>query len=276
MGNAKKIGFVDLYISEWHANNYPKWINEACEKLGVDYKVAYAWAKVDKSPVYGDTTDEWCAKFGAEKCETVEELCEKSDVILVLAPTNPEVHLEFAEKVLPFGKRTYIDKTFAPDLATAEKIFAIAKEHGTPFFSSSALRYATELDDSGDVTMISTFGGGSNLPEYIIHQAEMVIKSLKAEPLSVKAEKVGGEVIFTAKFEGGKEAALRFEPAYPFGFAEEKKDGSKRFTLVQSDSFGGLITDILKFFETGKVPFDPDETLKVMKLRDLCLEAAGL
>ena len=36
----KKIGFVDYYISEWHANNYPTWIKEACEKLGTEYKVA--------------------------------------------------------------------------------------------------------------------------------------------------------------------------------------------------------------------------------------------
>ena len=26
----KKIGFVDYYLSEWHANNYPAWIEEAC------------------------------------------------------------------------------------------------------------------------------------------------------------------------------------------------------------------------------------------------------
>ena len=63
----KKIGFVDYYISEWHANNYPKWIAEACERLGVEYKVAYAWAELDVSPVDGLTTDDWCKKFGAEK-----------------------------------------------------------------------------------------------------------------------------------------------------------------------------------------------------------------
>ena len=44
----KKIGFIDYYISEWHANSYPKWIEEANEALGTDYKVAYAWAEVDK------------------------------------------------------------------------------------------------------------------------------------------------------------------------------------------------------------------------------------
>ena len=41
----KKIGFVDYYISEWHANNYPAWIRQANEKLGTDYAVSYAWAE---------------------------------------------------------------------------------------------------------------------------------------------------------------------------------------------------------------------------------------
>ena len=32
--STKKIGFVDLYISEWHANNYPNWIKNAAEAMG--------------------------------------------------------------------------------------------------------------------------------------------------------------------------------------------------------------------------------------------------
>ena len=30
-----KIGLIDYMIDEWHANNYPAWIELACEKLGV-------------------------------------------------------------------------------------------------------------------------------------------------------------------------------------------------------------------------------------------------
>ena len=75
----KKIGFVDYFISEWHANNYPAWIERICAEMGVDYKVAYAWAELDSSPVSGVSTDEWCEKFGTERCASIEELCEKSD-----------------------------------------------------------------------------------------------------------------------------------------------------------------------------------------------------
>ena len=30
----KKIGFVDYYISEWHANNYPAWIERIAADMG--------------------------------------------------------------------------------------------------------------------------------------------------------------------------------------------------------------------------------------------------
>ena len=38
----KKIGFIDYYISEWHANNYVGWIHEITD----EYRVSYAWAEI--------------------------------------------------------------------------------------------------------------------------------------------------------------------------------------------------------------------------------------
>ncbi len=143
----KKIGFVDYYIDEWHANNYPIWIKKLCEQNDQEFVVAYAWAEVDRFNEADRSTAEWCKDFQVQQCNTLEELCEKSDYIIVLAPSNPEKHLEYAKKVLLYGKRTYIDKTFAPDYATAKEIFAIGKRYNTPFFTSSALRYAEELNE---------------------------------------------------------------------------------------------------------------------------------
>ena len=162
----KKIGFIDYYISEWHANNYPAWIEEMNEKEGRDYKIAYAWAELEVSPVDGRSTAEWCKAYGVEQCRTLEELCEKSDVLLILAPSNPEKHLQYAKTALTYGKRTYIDKTFAPDATEAEAIFEIAEAYNTPFFSSSALRYAAELDGITGNSMITT-GGGSSMWKWV-------------------------------------------------------------------------------------------------------------
>ena len=157
----KKIGFVDFYISEWHANNYPAWIKEESKKSSLDYEVAYFWAEQDVSPVDNVTSDEWSKTMGITRLDTIEELCEKSDVIVILAPSNPEKHLEYAKKVLPYKKRTYIDKTFAPDTDTTKEIFAIADKYSTPFFSTSALRYAEELNEFSNVKNLIIAGGVS-------------------------------------------------------------------------------------------------------------------
>ena len=102
----KTIGFVDYYINEWHANNYVGWIREASEKIGYDFEVKYAWAELECDPKGEMSTDEWCGKYGVTKCATIDELCEKSDYIIVLAPSNPETHLRYAEAVLKY-KKTY-------------------------------------------------------------------------------------------------------------------------------------------------------------------------
>ncbi|MBQ5770482.1 MAG: tRNA (guanosine(37)-N1)-methyltransferase TrmD, partial [Clostridia bacterium] len=52
-----KIGFIDFFLDEWHANNYPKWIKEQSEILGVPFKVAYAWE--DKAKEGGLSGKEW-------------------------------------------------------------------------------------------------------------------------------------------------------------------------------------------------------------------------
>ena len=106
-----KVGFIDYYLDEWHANHYPQLLQQ---KSGGRLEVAYAYGKID-SPITGKTSKQWCQEFGVQHCETVEEVVEKSDVLIVLSPDNCEMHEELCQKPLMSGKRTYVDKTFAPD-----------------------------------------------------------------------------------------------------------------------------------------------------------------
>ncbi len=269
----KTIGFVDYYISEWHANNYPNWIKQICDETGDDFCVKYAYAERYDSPVDGRNTDEWCAEFGVEKCDTIEELCEKADYILVLAPSNPEKHLNYAEKVLKAKKNTYIDKTFAPDYATAKKIFDIAKENGTAFFSSSALRYAPELNGIENCKSVITTGGGGNMPEYIIHQIEMVVKVLGAKAEKIKVDKQGEkQYIITVGFENDKQAVMIYAPNYGFALNAINAEGKNPNRVITSDFFKVLIADILRFYKTGETSFDIAQTLEAMKIRTGVIE----
>ncbi len=268
----KTIGFIDYYIGEWHANHYPQWVKDANEKLGTDYEVKYVWAEEDVSPVNGITTDQWCEKMGTEKCESIAELCEKSDVIMILAPTNPEKHLQYAKEALKCGKRTYIDKTFAPDLETAEEIFRVAKEYNAPFFSTSALRYADELEGFSGAKDIILTGGGSNFNEYAIHTVEMAVVLLKSPVEKVKVEALGDQRICRLVAKSGTEAAILYSA--PFGFAVSGKTNEGKYVRcdITSKFFVNLIAEVIRFYESGNLPFDSQETLEAMRVRDALLK----
>ena len=269
----KKIGFIDYYLSEWHANNYPNWIKKANEKLGTDFEVAYAWAELDKSPLDGITTDEWCKTFGAKKCDTIEELCEKSDYIIILAPSDPDTHLRYAEAALPFGKRTYIDKTFAPDYATAKKIFELGEKYNAPFFSTSALRYAEEFSELSGISNAIITGGGGNFHEYMIHPIEIFVSLFKDKVKKVRVESMGTHRLCKLVTEQGYEAAINYSPAYIYTVTAQMSEGIFCKKDATADFFVNLTEKIIGFFNTGKLPFDSAETLEVMKLRDALLEA---
>ena len=268
----RKIGFVDYYLSEWHANNYPAWIKAANEALGTDYEVAYAWAELETSPKDGVTTAQWCEKFGATACSTIEELCEKSDVILILSPSDPDKHLPYARAAFPFGKPTYIDKTFTPDLAQAKEIFAIAEKHGTPFFSTSALRYATELDDLKGCKRLAVTGGGGSAEEYVVHQIEMVTKTLGVGACKARAVQMGLLTMFEVAYDDERSATMSYCSGNPFTVLAD--NGTKPvWKQIRSDFFAALLRDIIRFYESGKTSFDVKETLEIMAIREASLKA---
>ena len=189
------------------------------------------------------------------------------------APSDPETHLRLAQAVLPFGKRTYIDKTFAPDLDTAKEIFAIAEKYNTPFFSSSALRYSDELAAFKDANNLIVTFGGSNFEEYIIHAVEMSVAVLKNPAKKVKVEHLGNHRLCNIVTENGSKAAIVYAKGQTYGMTADLADGTCSSQKMASPFFKNLTADILNFFETGNVSFDVQETLEVMRLRDALLKA---
>lgn len=269
----KKIGFIDYYISEWHASNYPTWYKQIKEETGVDYQVAYVWAEQDVSPVDNVTTDEWCKTYGAERCATIAELCEKSDVIVILAPSDPDKHLAYAKEALTYGKRTFIDKTFASSYADGKEIYDVAAAHNTPFFSASSLRYAEEIQNLGSVESAIFTCGGGDFEEYIVHPLEMMLNVIADEAVKVKTEFLGDQRLCRVTFKNGTESAVIFSPGYNFGINAKMSDGSFYCKEVLSDMFYHMIKDMVNFFEGNDCAFDTMQTLEIMRIRDALLKS---
>ena len=267
----KKIGIIDYFIDEWHSNTYLGLFEKANEELGLDFKIAYGYAEIDKEGRL--TTEEWCKKNNIIRCATIEELCEKSDNILILAPANPETHLKYAKIALSYGKTTYIDKTFAPDLETAKEIFAIAKKYNTKIFTSSALRYAEEIADFDNVKNIIITGGGRSLEEYVIHQIEMAVKLTKGKKADcVNVFNRDKQATVVIRF-GDKQATLNYSDSNcGFSVDVETENGCKYRKIEKGTEFYFLIKSILTFFETNTEPFEEQETLVILSIRDAILK----
>jgi len=272
----KKIGFVDYFFGNWHSMNYPVWMAEICEKEGYEFTASYAWAELDTSPVNGVKIDDWCEKFAAERCTSLEELCERSDVIIIMAPGAPEKHLQYAETVLRYGKPTFVDKTFAENLASAEKMFALAAAHGTPLFSSSALRYAPELEYCEGCRQVMTTGNGASLEEYIVHQIEMVVRKLGVGAAELCLMETGIQKTVHIRYSDDRAAMMHYAPTYlPFGIHMFGGDTKGLFFRIESEYFKSLTADILHFWDSGISPVPAQPTIEAIRIRDGVLHASA-
>ncbi len=265
-----KIGFIDYYLDEWHANNYPKMIKELSEGR---YEVSFAYGKID-NPIGGMTNKEWAEKNGIELLESIEEVIEKSDRLIVLSPDNPEMHEELCELPLKSGKLLYIDKTFAPDRKTAEKIFENAKAGNTKCYSSSALRFASELCDIDKKAIHKIYSEGPGEYEmYSIHQIEPIICLMESRAKQVMFTGESNHPSMIIMFEDGRCAQMYQTRNTPFRLTVEKEDGSSNIVQIKSNYFGLFLEELIRFFDTGIVPVPHEQTIDVIAVREAGLKA---
>ncbi len=257
-----KIGFIDYFLDEWHALNYPKFI---ADLYGDEFKVAYAYAEMDKPG--GMTTDEWCAQFGVERCNSISEVVEKSDCIIVLSPDNPERHLDLCREPLASGKRVYVDKTFALSKDIAKQIVEIGESNNTPFFSTSALRFSTELKDVNHegICFINSRGPGT-FGTYAIHQIEPIVVLMGSEVKRLMSVGSGPYESMIIEFSNGRRAVMSHYDwtGVDFEMLISYENGSTHRIPQMSDYFGNFIKALCTFFKTGEIFAEHDETISVM------------
>lgn len=265
-----KIGFIDYYLDEWHANNYPAWIREAS---GGEVEVAYAFGEID-SPKGGLTTEKWCETMGVQHCRTIEELIEKSDALIVLSPDNCERHEALCRLPLRSGKRTYVDKTFAPDYAAARRIFDMAEAGKTSCWSTSALRFAEEYAavDKQGISAVNSWGPG-DFETYVIHQLEPMMMLIGAPAKRVMALAREAWYTLVVEFADGRTGTISgFEKGSPFRMHFARSTENTQVT-VASDFFQAFIRELVRYFRTGVIPVPHEETLAIMAARGAGLEA---
>ena len=265
-----RIGFVDYKLENFHANVFLKAFRTQLKQRGATVSGCHAldeeggrtWAKKNDVPYFDDPT----------------QLNAAVDAYMILAPSNPEKHLELCQRVFQFGKPTYVAKTFAPDLATARTIFDLADKHNVPVQTTSALRYTNvQTHAKGrDVRHMTAWGGGSSFEEYAIHPVEMVISVMGSAVASLmrRGDAKYSQLLLNFDDDGGgnnsRTATVNVYAAEgtPFAAAVTDEKGTNLIEVQTSRLFIDTAAAVLDFLESAKPNIDRAESLTVRRILD--------
>lgn len=270
---AKRIGFVDDDLDNFHANTYLEAIRGPLAERG--YEVAGAYA------LQADRGKAWADEKGIPYHDSIDDLAAGVEAFAVLAPSTPETHLGLCQAVLPHGKATFVDKTFAPDTSTAERIFALADEYGTPIQTTSALRTTNIQAEVAqmDTLLVSVaqWAGGASFEEYGIHPVELAVSCLGLDPTRLTICGAAHHPTFTLEFTDGRTATIDFNAREYVPFAAVLTSDKSCKVMVVDD--GRLFVDaasaILDFYDAGEALVPRDETLAVMRVLDAARNPAA-
>ncbi|MHB0936056.1 MAG: Gfo/Idh/MocA family oxidoreductase [Armatimonadota bacterium] len=271
----RKIGFIDHFIDEWHANNYPTMIRKS--PYPEQFDVTLAWAEIDppgKLPL-----SEWCKGHGVTPAQSLEQVVEECDCLVVLSPDNPERHEALAELPLRSGKPVYFEKPVAATLAEARRLFEKAAAYHTPIMSSSALRFGSALANAlreavaeEPVRFVATRGAG-RFGVSAIHQIEMLVMALGTGASQVMQVGTAEANLMVVNYRDGRRGTINLIPGHPFQFSAQY--GEERALVIDhmEDFNLRLVDAMLAFFATGESPIPVAETLEVAALTEAGLAA---
>jgi hypothetical protein len=271
----KRIGFVDNKLENFHANVFLKAFRNQLKHRG--------WTVAGCYGLDGDNGRAWAKKNEVSYFDTPAALGGHVDAFMILAPSNPELHFPLAEKVFPFAKPTYVDKTFAPDVATARKIFDLADHHKTPVQTTSALRYTNVQDwvakagGSAAVKHMVAWGGGSSFDEYAIHPVELLVSSMGPAARSLMRRGTDEHSQLLINFVNGRTgvANVYTQGATPFAAAVTTAKETTVITVDTSKIFVNNAAAVLELFESGKPNVDREETLIIRRILDVAADPAA-
>jgi predicted dehydrogenase len=213
-------------------------------------------------------------KFGVEIVDSIDDLLKKVDVVL-LESVDGRPHLEQVKPVFRAKKSVFIDKPVAGSLADAVEIYRLAKESGTPCFSSSSLRFSADIRGvRGDPKFGGILGCDAYGPCYLephhpdlfwygIHGVEILFTIMGPGCESVTRTETDNAEFVVGKWKDGRVGTFRGnrKGKYDYGamvFGTKANGSTGRF-----DSYEPLMIEICKFFETGKPPVTAEETLEI-------------
>lgn len=271
-----RVGIIGLDTS--HAAAFTQFLNgaNAADSVpGARVVAAYPQgskdiaASVSRVPGYTEKLRE----LGVEIVDSIDKLVSRVDAVM-LESNDGRVHPEQAAPVLAAGKPLFVDKPVAGSLADAIAMYRLAAKHGTPMFTSSALRFAAATQavrqgSIGEVVGCDTYSPCSLEPThpdlfwYGIHGCESLFTVMGTGCESVTRTRSDDFEIVTGVWKGGRLGSFRGIRRGKSGFGGTAFGTTGIAAVGAFDGYRPLVVEIVKFFQTGKAPVAEQETLEL-------------
>ena len=224
---------------------------------------------------------------GVDLVSDPSEMLGQIDAALILSICG-SAHRERAETFLHAGIPTFVDKPFACSLDDARAMFQLARETGTPFWSSSGMRFASEVIEFqqqsqllGDLHGVVSYGpakrvaGNPGLLHYGIHATEVLCTLMGPGCQSVTALHTDGTDVVSGEWADGRLATLRGQRvgSTAYGFTAFCERGVVAQPISARYSYRNLCQHIVNTLRTGQPPVTPQQTLEVIGFALAALES---
>ena len=283
-----RAGIIGLDTS--HATAFTKLLNDPnppAEVAGVRIVAAYPGGSQD-IPSSRDRLAEYTKTlkddYGVEIVDSIDDLLGKVDVVL-LESVDGRPHLKQAEPVLKAHKPLFIDKPVAGTLADALAIFDLAKQTGTPVFSSSSLRYGAETQAAragkfGPVAGCDAYSPCAleehhpDLFWYGVHGVESLFTIMGPGCEKVSRTTTPNTDVAVGVWKDGRIGTFRgVREGTPHGYGATVFGAKKIAQAGSYDGYKPLVVEIVKFFKTGKAPVSPEETIEIFAFMEAADES---
>lgn len=274
----KRIGIIGLDTS--HSEVFTRMINMG--EFSNGYKVVAAYPH--GSPDIASALEmkpriiEAVKSMGVEIVDSIDALLDKVDFVL-LESNDGRPHLEQALPVLRVGKRMFIDKPIAHNLADTKKIFEASKKYNTPIFSTSALRYEANILKATSGEFGKVLGADVYTPAeidknhidmawYGIHGVEMLFTLMGTGCEKVIRAHTKDTDLITGVWKDGRIATVRGIRKGAANIAGTAFCENKIVPVGPFSTYQPLVTKILDFFSTGISPISHLETIEMFRFME--------
>lgn len=282
-----RIGLIGLDTS--HVTAFTQLLNDANDKnhvaggrvvaafKGGSRDIESSWSRVE------GYTKELREKYGVKIVDTIEALCAEVDVVM-LESVDGRPHLEQVKPVFRAKKPVFIDKPVAGSLPDAIEIYRLAKESGTPCFSSSSLRYYPGLIELKQADVGALKGAVSTGPCHLephhpdlywygVHPSEALYAVMGTGCEQVVRTTTPDTDVITGVWQGGKVGTVIGirEGAAPYRVTVF---GTKAvLDQKPGGDYAPLVREVMKFFQTGIAPVSPEETIELFAFMEAADES---